>query len=80
MPNVLRSGAYRFFFFSRETGEPRHIHVTSNNPPGSAKFWLDNVELAESYGYDGRHVRVLQALVIEHRDEFMRAWDEHFSQ
>ena len=79
MPNVLRVGPYRFFFFSRETLEPRHIHVTSNNPPGSAKFWLDEVALAASYGYDGREVRAIQDLVEEHQEEFVRAWDEYFS-
>ena len=79
MPNVIRSGPYRYFFFSKETGEPPHIHVTSNNPPGSAKFWLDEVALAESSGYDSRQIRLARAFVVEHREQFLRAWDEHFS-
>ena len=27
MPEVLRVRGYRFFFFSREGHEPRHVHV-----------------------------------------------------
>jgi hypothetical protein len=27
VPKVARSGPYRFFFFSNEGLEPRHIHV-----------------------------------------------------
>jgi hypothetical protein len=28
LPTVLRVGAYRFHFYSREGNEPPHIHVT----------------------------------------------------
>ena len=58
--------------------EPRHIHVTSHNPPGSAKFWLDNIALAASYGYDARQVRALREIVEEHQERFVKAWDEYF--
>ncbi|WP_210417809.1 DUF4160 domain-containing protein [Bythopirellula goksoeyrii] len=27
MPTVLRSGPYRFYFWSHELGEPPHVHV-----------------------------------------------------
>ena len=46
MPEVLRIRGFRFFFFSREGSEPRHIHV--ERAEGYAKFWLEPVELAES--------------------------------
>lgn len=58
--------------------EPRHVHVTSNNPSGSAKFWLDEVAVAASYGYHARQIRALRDLVQEHREEFARARDEYF--
>ncbi len=38
MPTVLRIGAYRFFFYSNESGEPRHIHIQRERM--LAKFWL----------------------------------------
>lgn len=37
-PTVLRAGAYRFYFFSREEERP-HVHV--QHPDGEAKFWLE---------------------------------------
>jgi hypothetical protein len=27
MPTVLRSGPYRFFFYSGDAGEPSHVHI-----------------------------------------------------
>ncbi len=39
MPTALRLGPYRFYFYSYDCGEPRHMHVDCENK--SAKFWLD---------------------------------------
>jgi hypothetical protein len=36
MPTVLRSGGFRFFFYSQESREPPHIHVESGD--ATAKF------------------------------------------
>jgi len=41
MPEVLRVRGFRFFFFSREGHEPRHIHV--EQAERYEKFWLDSV-------------------------------------
>ena len=71
MPEVLRTWGYRFFFFSREANEPRHIHV--EHAEKYAKFWLEPIELAES------RVTALRRMVIEYRDEFIAAWDEHLN-
>jgi hypothetical protein len=38
MPTVLRSGPYRFFFYSADGAEPPHIHVERDD--NTAKFWL----------------------------------------
>jgi hypothetical protein len=46
MPEVLRVRGYRFFFFSREGHEPRHIHV--EHAERYAKFWLEPIELVEA--------------------------------
>ena len=46
MPEVLRVRGYRFFFFSLEGHEPRHIHV--EQAERYAKFWLDPIELTEA--------------------------------
>jgi hypothetical protein len=78
MPQVLRVSGYRFFFFSREGNEPRHIHV--EQAERYAKFWLDPIELVESRGFRGSELRELHSIIAEHREEFIVAWDEHFGQ
>jgi hypothetical protein len=76
VPKVARSGPYRFFFFSNEGLEPRHIHVQKGD--ALAKFWLEPVELCSSTGFSARELRRLQFLVAERRDEFKDAWDDFF--
>ena len=76
MPTVLRIGGFRFFFFSREGNEPRHIHV--EHAEKYAKFWLEPVELAEVRGFRSHELPDLRRLVEEHRETFIIAWNEHF--
>ena len=78
MPEILRVGGYRFFFFSREGQEPRHVHV--EQAERYAKFWLGPIELVESRGFRGSELREIHSLIADHREEFIIAWDEHFSQ
>ena len=53
---------------------------TSSKPSGTAKFWLDPIELAEARGFRGSELRELYSTIEEHRDKFIVAWDEHFGQ
>lgn len=78
MPEVLRVSGYRFFFFSREGVEPRHIHV--EQAERYAKFWLDPIELAESRGFRSSELRELHSIIVTHQQSFITAWDEHFNQ
>lgn len=75
MPNVLRSGPYRFYFYSHEPNEPPHVHVDRDDL--SAKFWLEPVELARNLGFTPHELNRLERLVQEHRNDFLEAWDEH---
>lgn len=77
MPTVLRTGAYRFFFYSNESDEPRHIHIQREER--LAKFWLQPVVLASSSGFARSEVGRLTRLVEEHQLELVEAWDEFFS-
>ena len=76
MPTVLRSGAYRFYFYSHEPNEPPHIHVDSGD--NSAKFWLHPVGLARNFGFTAKELRRIQKLVDQHQAEFLEAWHGHF--
>ncbi len=78
MPEVYRFRGYRFFFFSREGNEPRHIHVRQGD--NYAKYWLEPVALAESRGFRSAELRLLHKLIEEHRTSFIVHWDEHFGQ
>ncbi|MGH7138584.1 MAG: DUF4160 domain-containing protein [Pirellulales bacterium] len=76
MPTVLRSGPYRFYFWSHELNEPPHIHVDRDNL--SAKFWLDPVSLAHNFGFRAHELGTIQRLIEEHILEFLEAWHGHF--
>ena len=76
MPTVLRVGRYRFFFYSNEGNEPRHIHVEGGED--EAKFWLLPVALAANHGFRARDLNEIQRLVILHEQEFLEAWDDYF--
>ena len=76
-PTVLRVGALRFFFFSREESR---IHVHVQAPDGEAKFWLEpEIAVAESVGLDGPALKRIERLVRKHEREIQTAWRKHFS-
>lgn len=76
MPTVLRIGPYRFFFFSNEGREPRHIHVQHGSK--LAKYWLDQVALASQTGFKPHELRTIEKHVRAHRTHFEEAWDAYF--
>jgi len=76
MPTVLRSGPYRFYFYSHEPNEPPHVHVDRDDR--SAKFWLDPVQLAGNFGFRAHELREIQSMVSQHSARFLEAWDEFF--
>jgi hypothetical protein len=76
MPTVLRTGPYRFFFYSHEPNEPPHVHVDRDDL--SAKFWLQPVSLARNFGFSPKELRQVQRLVIEHQQQLLEAWHGYF--
>lgn len=76
MPTILRVLGYRFFFYSLEGTEPPHVHV--EHADSVAKFWINPVALAESHGFRSHELNRLRALVIEHRSDFLEAWNAYF--
>jgi len=44
----------------------------------SAKFWLEPVALAHNLGYPARELRKLEAIIAEHQQQFLEAWNEYF--
>lgn len=76
MPVVLLVEGFRFFFFTNGGTEPPHIHVERGD--GYAKFWLDPVDLADAKYLKNQELKRARLLVIQHHDEFLERWHEHF--
>ncbi len=74
MPTVLRTGPYRFHFYSDERGEPAHVHVDTGD--GECKFWLDPVTLARSMNVAPAEVRRIERLVFQNRVVLMERYHE----
>jgi len=77
MPTVLRSGPYRFFFYSNEGTEPAHVHVQRER--ALAKFWLaPAVSLAASTRFRGVELRRIERIVRDNQDPLLKAWHDFF--
>ena len=72
----IEAGPYRFFFYSSDGGEPRHVHVERDD--NVAKFWLEPVGLQGSRGFRQAELARIAGIVEEHRRELVEAWDEYF--
>lgn len=83
MPKALLDFlGYSFFFWSREDGEPPHIHVAKGSPTENAtKFWItrDGIELA---GNDSRipahDLKKIARYILANRDHIIAAWYSFF--
>jgi hypothetical protein len=76
MPTVFREGAFRFFFWSLDEGEPPHVHVERDEC--FAKFWIDPVELEYQRGFNTPDLNSICETVEERREEILAAWNKHF--
>lgn len=76
MPTSLRTGPYRFFFYSGDHSEPIHIHVERDND--EAKFWLDPVRLAYNKGFLSSELRTIEKITEEYEEHLMNFWNEYF--
>ena len=76
MPTVLRSGPYRFFFYSGDGHEPTHVHVERDN--GKAKFWLEPVTLQSSAGLSRAELNAIQRLIVQHHALLLQNRHDYF--
>ncbi|MBB5276106.1 hypothetical protein HNR26_002158 [Rhizobium rosettiformans] len=74
MPTVLRKYGFRFHFYGFDMGEPRHIHVSGHG--GTAKIWLEPIELVEAKGFNTADLRRIMDVVEDHHGQFVEAWNE----
>ena len=76
MPNVLRWGPYRAFFYSNEAGEPAHVHVRVGEK--EAKFWLHDLTVAVNVGFPAHELGDIILRLRREREKLLSAWDEYF--
>jgi len=76
MPTILRVGPYRFFFYSGDRDEPKHVHVERED--NIAKFWIDPVRLQKSGGFRRPEIVRIMKITQEYSKEIMEAWYEYF--
>ncbi|HBY64509.1 MAG TPA: DUF4160 domain-containing protein [Solibacterales bacterium] len=76
MPTALKSGPYRFFFFSGDRREPAHVHVECQD--AYAKVWLEPVSVARAHGFRSHQLSEISRIVREHRQSLLDRWHEHF--
>lgn len=74
MPTVLRSGPYRFYFYSHEPNEPPHIHVDRDE--SSCKIWLSPVAVSSNLGFSARELREVERLVQLSGVTLLMSWRE----
>ena len=77
MPTVLRSGPYRFYFYSHDLiNEPPHVHVDRDDL--SVKFWFKPVALASNLGFDASELRKIEKIVSGHQAELLERWYKEY--
>jgi hypothetical protein len=76
MPTVKGiPGPYRFFFFSFDCHEPKHVHVQRENLV--CKFWLDPLDLSKNYGFSPKELGEIRRFIQLHQSKIEEAWHEH---
>lgn len=76
MPTVKNiPGPYRFFFFSFDCNEPKHVHVQREKLV--CKFWLEPLELGKNYGFSPRELGEIRRIIQANISRVVEAWHEH---
>ena len=68
-------GQHRFFFYSFDCAEPKHVHVRRERM--NCKFWLDPVALAGNDGFSAHELNRIRKTIMDNRTAIMEAWNEH---
>lgn len=76
MPTIRAgAGPYRFFFYSFDCHEPRHVHVQRENMV--CKFWLEPLALASNHSFPPHELNRIRELLRTRLRTIIEAWDEH---
>lgn len=83
MPQICKFLGYIIFFWSRETGEPVHVHVCKGKPSKDAtKIWIEDeprLEHNKSKIPQKDLNRIMQWLTVN-KNFVIDKWNEHFEE
>jgi Domain of unknown function (DUF4160) len=68
-------GPYRFYFYSFDCNEPRHVHIQRERR--TCKFWLEPVALASNNRFAAKELNRIRRMIVDNFDRIIEAWDEH---
>ena len=68
-------GPYRFFFYSFDCSEPKHVHVRRERKV--CKFWLEPVVLSRNDGFSAKELNRIRSLILDNLERILESWDEH---
>jgi hypothetical protein len=76
MPTIKKiSGPYRFFFYSFDCNEPRHVHVQRDK--AVCKYWLVPLALGGNDGFSERELSRIRNEIERNMEKILEAWHEH---
>lgn len=77
MPTIKNiDSPYRFFFYSHESNEPVHVHVSKDG--ATCKLWMKSMELASNEGFKKHELKEILETAWKHKDIIIEAWKKHF--
>ena len=82
LPNVCRFGKYIIFFWSRENGEPIHVHVCVGTPHANAtKIWMNGmVRLEHNKSHiPEKDLNTIMRWLVANRKMIETKWNQHFN-
>jgi hypothetical protein len=65
------AGPYRFFFYSFDCIEPKHVHVRRELM--TCKFWLETVVLSTDNRFSPRELNRIRRIILDNRDRILEA-------
>lgn len=83
MPNYFTYAGFKLYFWSNETDEPLHVHVSKGRPnPASSKFWVlsdGTAILANNKAeLNKKEIKILTRFIQANYKEICQTWKEFF--
>ena len=69
------NGPYRFFFYSFDCSEPRHVHVSRDRC--TCKFWLEPVVFCLNDGFSPKELNRIRKIIVDNLERIVEVWNEH---